>query len=88
MHFQSTSMNEKKNPSVEVLSTNWFLPVPSIHLNFPITTDLIQKLQNLLYLLVFPKTNIKRRTLRTFFALVFLSLHQPVTKNQKPNLIV
>ena len=37
MHFQSTSNEWKKNPSVEVLSTNWFLPVPSIHLNFPIT---------------------------------------------------
>jgi hypothetical protein len=26
--------------------------------------------------------------MRTFLLLVFLSLHQPVTKNQKPNLFV
>ena len=66
MHFQSTSMNEKKNPAVEVLSTNWFLPVPSIHLNFPITKQTFNRNFRNVYFFFPKKTHVKGRTLRTF----------------------
>ena len=84
MHFQSTSMNEKKiQPSRCFQQIGFCLFLAFIWI-FQLLNRLNSKSSKLviLVILVFPKTNRKRRTLRTFLLLVFLSLHQPVTKNQ------
>ena len=86
MHFQSTSNEWKKNLSRCFQQIGFCLFLAFIWI-FQLLNRLNSKSSKLV-ILVFPKTNVKGRTLRSFSLFVFLSLHQPLTKNQIPNFFV
>ena len=70
MHFQSTSMNEKKiHPSMCFQQIGFYLFLAFIWI-FQLLNRLNSKFSKLV-IIVFPKTNIKRRNLRTFLLVAF-----------------